>query len=366
MNNTATGALPASSAPGLATHELLQRLVEATPARLSLPESINDPATLRDWQAELRAALEPVLGVTPESVQPVAAEISDTVPCAGYVRHHLCYTGAFGGTVSAYLLAPDPPAATPSPGLLCLHGHGDNLGKALVAGVPPNDTVAAYIASHNYDFAVRFAQRGYVTLAPDALGFGERAPDKSGGYHNAMGRVTEYLGLSLTGLRLLDDSRGLTVLASRPEVDPTRLGVVGLSEGGKRTLFLAAFDERVRAAVVSGYFTSLRREVQTWRRLHGWDLCNHLFGLLPVCDLPDAAALVAPRPLLIQNGRRDGLYGIAEVEAGFGTVRGAYAAAGAPDACALDLFDGEHVFMVLAAERWFERFLDVAAISQTG
>jgi dienelactone hydrolase len=346
----------AETAPGLATHALLQRLLQTTPARLGLPEQVDGPAALARWQGELRAALWPLLGVAPEPEQPVATAVLDTEQCDGYRRRHLRYAGAFGGTGTAYLLIPDGAPGTARPGLLCLHGHGGNLGKALVVGLPPDAEAAATIGRLHYDFAVAFAKRGYVTLAPDALGFGERAPDRSGGYHTAMGLVAEYLGRSLTGLRLLDDRRALTVLAAQPEVDGRRLGAVGLSEGGKRALFLAALDGRVRAAVVSGYFTTLRREVLAWRRLQGWDLCNHLFGLLGLCDLPDIAALVAPRPLLVQNGRQDRLYGVEAVEAGFATVRRAYAV-GAEPACTLDLFDGEHVFHLPPAEAWFARYL---------
>lgn len=346
----------AETVPGLATHALLQRLVQITPARLGLPEHLASPADLARWQGELRAALWPVLGVTPEPEQPVATDLLDTEQCDGYRRRHLRYAGAFGGTGTAYLLIPDGAPGPARPGLLCLHGHGGNLGKALVVGLPPDAEAAAMISRLHYDFAVAFAKHGYVTLAPDALGFGERAPDRSGGYHTAMGLVAEYLGCALTGLRLLDDRRALTVLAAQPEVDERRLGAVGLSEGGKRALFLAAVDERVRAAVVSGYFTTLRQEVLTWRRLQGWDLCNHLFGLLRLCDLPDIAALVAPRPLLVQSGRQDPLYGVQEAEAGFATVRRAYDVSADP-ACALDLFDGEHVFHLPPAEAWFARHL---------
>jgi len=340
----------------LATHALLQRLLLVTPSRLSLPKSVDSPTTLAEWQVQLRAALWQVLGVAPEPQQPVAVQVLDSEQCDGYTRQHLRYAGTLGGTGIAYLLVPDGATGQARPGLICLHGHGANLGKALVVGLPPDAEAAATIARLRYDFAVAFAQRGYVTLAPDAIGFGERAPDHSGGYHTAMGLVAEYLGHSLTGLRLLDDQRALTVLATRPEVDARRLGTVGLSEGGKRALFLAAFDERIRAAVVSGYFTTLRQEVLTWRRLQGWDLCNHLFGLLRLCDLPDIAALVAPRPLLIQNGRRDSLYGVEEVETGFATVRRAYAV-GEETTCALDLFDGEHVFNLAPAAGWFARHL---------
>jgi dienelactone hydrolase len=172
-----------------------------------------------------------------------------------------------------------------------------------------------------------------------------------------MGRVVEYLGYTHTGLRLLDDIRAISVLASFPGVDASRLGAVGLSEGGKRTLFLAAFDQRVRTAVVSGYFTTIRDEVAVWDRLGGWDLCNALPGLLHVADLPDIAALIAPRPLLIQNGRDDRLYDLDAVQAGFARLSKAYAGIQARRAVALDLFDGGHRFVHDGPESWLTQWL---------
>lgn len=353
-------------APGLTARDLLQRFVAALPRRS--PPPTGGPA-FEAWRDKTRGALGRVLGVG-DDLGAVPTDVPFTVvsvtPCDGFTRHHVHYAGALGGTGSAYVLVPGPVPLAPVAGIACLHGHGAMLGKELVAGGGcegggDDAEVAATVAQYGYDYAARLARRGHVVIAPDALGFGERVDDRGAPHHQAMGRVVEYLGYTHTGLRLLDDRRALAVLAGWPGVDASRLGVVGLSEGGKRALFLAAFDDRVRAAVVSGYFTTIREEVAVWDRLGGWDLCNALPGLLHVADLPDVAALVAPRPLLVQNGRDDRLYDLAAVEGGFARLAAAYAGIGAGEAVALDLFDGGHRYVPAAPEAWMARWLPPVA-----
>lgn len=347
---------------GVTARDLLQRRVAALPA---LPPPPRGAGQLAQWQARLRDSVAQVLGVADELREhPVDVDwaITSSTRCDGFMRHHVQYTGALGGTGTSYVLVPDQVVKTPLAGIVCLHGHGNMLGKELVVGDGHEggaieDELAPVIAQYGYDFAARLVRRGYVVIAPDALGFGERVDDRSAPHHQAMGRVVEYLGYTHTGLRLLDDRRALSVLASWPGVDASRLGAVGLSEGGKRTLFLAAFDERVQAAVVSGYFTTIRDEVAVWDRLGGWDLCNALPGLLHVADLPEIAALVAPRPLLVQNGCDDRLYDLDAVKNGFARVVEAYSGAGASDAVALDLFDGGHRFVPEGPEKWLSRWL---------
>ena len=334
---------------GVTARDLLQRRVAALPTIPGPPVGADDFA---GWQAEMRDAVARVLGVGEElrgHPESVAWTVTSTTPCDGFTRHHVRYDGTLGGTGTAYVLVPDPAPSVAVAGIACLHGHGNMLGKELVSGGgheggADDSEVATVVAQYGYDFAARFARHGHVVIAPDALGFGERVDDRNAPHHQAMGRVVEYLGYTHTGLRLLDDRRALSVLASWPGVDAARLGAVGLSEGGKRTLFLAAFDARVRAAVVSGYFTTIRDEVAVWDRLGGWDLCNALPGLLHVADLPDIAALIAPRPLLIQNGSEDRLYSLDAVKHGFARLEQAYAGAGAADAVVLDLFNGGHRF----------------------
>jgi dienelactone hydrolase len=175
-------------------------------------------------------------------------------------------------------------------------------------------------------------------LAPDARGFGERAASDC----YAPGLISLYTGRPIPGQRLWDDMCSLDVLAALPYVDTDRLGCGGLSEGGKRTLFLAALDERVRVAVISGYFTRLRTEIAVWDRLTGWDICNAVPGLLAWADLPDIAALIAPRDLVIENGRQDPLYTLDGVVAGFRQSAATWNLLGVPERIELDLFDGVH------------------------
>ena len=104
---------------------------------------------------------------------------------------------------------------------------------------------------------------------------------------------------------LWDLARALDVLAAHPLVDPTRIAAVGLSYGGTCTLFLAALDDRVAAAVVSGYLSS-------WRAAHTvpWNMCGSqvLPGMLGTLEHVDIAALIAPRPLLVETGTDDVIF----------------------------------------------------------
>ena len=366
---------PDGQSAGLRAHDFLQRQVASIRPRLGLPDLLRggvDPGTaLRDWQQSLRDALWTILGVDADAVSHAtpAWEIIDTVPGEGFVRHQIRYEGVLGGTGSAFVLVPGTMSDSVAPGskafagIVALHGHGNMLGKELVTGTGADingatpEELSELIGRYHSDFGARFARRGYVVITPDALGFGERVADRGAQHHQAMGRVVEYLGYTHTGLRLLDDIRALSILSAWPGVDASRIGAVGLSEGGKRTMFLSAFDERVRTAVVSGYFTTIRQEVEVWNRLGGWDLCNTLPGLLRVADLPEIVAMIAPRPLLIQNGRGDPLYTLEAVAAGFETVSRAYTAAGAPGSVSLDLFDGGHRYVSDGPEAWFAQWL---------
>ncbi len=131
--------------------------------------------------------------------------------------------------------------------------------------------------------------------------------------------------------------------------------MVGLSYGGTVTLFLAARDERVAAAVVSGYFSS-------WAESHKmpWNMCGSqvLPGMLGQLEHVDLGALVAPRPLLIESGTHDDLFpatvAAAEVRASSGPSTPPRAP---PDRLVHDVFEGVHEWHGVEAFSFFERWL---------
>ncbi len=105
------------------------------------------------------------------------------------------------------------------------------------------------------------------------------------------------------------------------------------------TLFLAALDSRVAAAVVSGFFSS-------WAESHKvpWNMCGSqvLFGMLGRMEHVDLAALIAPRPLLVQSGDEDMLFPVAAADEALERLRPVYELMGAGDRLAHDVFEGEH------------------------
>ncbi|HMK99137.1 MAG TPA: acetylxylan esterase, partial [Acidimicrobiales bacterium] len=139
---------------------------------------------------------------------------------------------------------------------------------------------------------------------------------------------------------LWDMARALDVLEAHELVDPARLAVAGLSYGGTIALFLAAWDRRVRAAVVSGYFSS-------WAESHKmpWNMCGSqiLPGMLGQLEHLDLGTLVAPRPLLVESGDKDDLFPAAVARAEIDKLRRVYRALGAPDDLLVhDVFAGGH------------------------
>ena len=305
------------------------------------------------WRERLLAKVRDLLGPLPERA-PLDAVILESTEFPEYVQHRVVYRTAPGVDAPAYLLVPaGVSAARPAPAVLALHGHGD--GKDQVVSRDPGGNIY-------HSFGRRYAERGFVVLAPDAVGFGERSVgfrrygDRDGCNVNFL--KLALLGLNLTALNVSDDMRALDYLESRPEVAATRIGCAGLSFGGTRTMYLTALDQRVRAAVVSGYLTTFRVYA-----LDMGNFCGSQFlpGVYAYADVPDLHGLIAPRPLLIEAGRADPGFPIAASREAYARLEQIFAAAGVPERLARDEFEGEHEFHAVASLDFMDRWLRQAA-----
>ncbi len=274
--------------------------------------------------------------------------VLERVRLPGVLREKVSYAVEARERVSAYLFIPQ--GAGPRPAVLCIHQHHReyHLGKSEPAGLAGNP---------EQFYALELAKRGYVTFAPDALGFEERQHRILRGLDyerfEATKRITE--GSCLQAKMLWDLRRGLDYLAARREVDARRIGCLGHSLGGQETLFLAAVDRRVAVGVASCGFSSYRALFDA--------AINHNFaayvpGLLRSGDLARVLGLVAPRPFLALAGTEDPIFPLHGVRA---TVRGARVAYGpARDRLRLAVFPGGHAFsapMREAAYAWLDRWL---------
>jgi len=247
--------------------------------------------SLAAWQrrrAELRAAWLDFLGRMDADRPPIRLEIveSETVRSAekpDVIRQLVRYQSEPGETVRAYLLRPAAEAGR-RPGVVALHSTTDETIRqpAGLAGDP------------HLAFGLHLAQRGMVVVCPEC--FLWRGP---GDLQDRTQRwLDSHPGKKGLAKMLFDASRAVDVLASLPDVDADRLGAIGHSLGGKEVLYLAALDERVRAAVSSegGIDIGFSNWDADWylsRAVHERDFARGHHELL---------ALVAPRAFLLVGG----------------------------------------------------------------
>lgn len=241
-----------------------------------------------------RAELEDLLGPMPEPVVPVV-EVLESMDCGLYRRDKLEYLPEAGERVRAYLLVPHG-LSEPAPAVFCHHQHGGafGLGKSEVVGLSGDPDQA---------FAAELAERGFVTFAPDAIGFEERnwAGDSADAvYFELTSRLIA--GRTLMAKALHDIRAGIDVLTAQPEVDSTRLGFIGHSYGGKMALWAPSFDDRIRASVShcgsSPYRLSATRDV-------GIQMELVIPGIVPRFDIGDVAVLAEDCAFLISGTDRD-------------------------------------------------------------
>lgn len=299
---------------------------------------------LAEWLQGRRRRLDRLLGPLPLPV-PLALGTVSSEPCDGYRRDTIVFDSEKMMSVPAFLLVPDS-RDRPGPAVLALHGHGP--GKAAVCGLAQTGP--------NGDYAVQLVRRGYTVLAPDLRGFGQRLdPLPEGYYFCDTNLVHAYMaGCWPLAQNVWDLRRALDVLAQHPLVDARRIGVVGLSYGATMTLFLGATDDRVAAAVVSGYLSSWASSHQVPLNMCG----SQVLGAAPSqLEHVDIGALLAPRPLLVETGREDPIFPLAAATGAVAQLGRAYELMGAPDRLEHDVFAGGHQWHGQRAFGFLERWL---------
>ena len=195
--------------------------------------------------------------------------------------------------------------------MLALHGHCSG-GKVSVVGDRTLPEVAKVIDEFNYDYGLQLVRAGFIVFCPDARGMGERQSFYAGDFNLLAWECGEIqsranpLGQTVAGMWTWDNMRLIDYIESRPDCLKGSVGAAGLSGGGLQTLYLAAMDKRVRCAVISGYFYTVKDSILQYSCCP----CNIVPRLWEFFDMGDLAALIAPRPLLIETGTQDPLNGI--------------------------------------------------------
>ncbi len=310
-----------------------------------------DPVEHAGWRDGLRRTLWRLTGMDVIERPPLQARARDRVEGDCYRRDEIVLQTEPGIWMPVSVLVPNGlPSGERAPCVVAAHGHGSD-GRRAVAGWGDTPSVREAIARYHYDYGAQLARLGFIVFCPEARGMGERRepPDvlaandpPTGCTCRALSQMASGIGRTVTGLWTWDLIRLIDYIETRPDCDPSRLAGVGFSSGGQQILWLAALDDRVTRIAVSGYFYGYRESLL----LMPFNCaCNYVPHLWEYVDMGDLAALIAPRPLLVETGTRDPLNGSrgaenAREQAGI-AVR-AYETLGASGRFRHIVFDGGH------------------------
>jgi len=308
------------------------------------------PAELAAWQAAFRPALRRALGL-----EHIAADAAGHTPavtrrsseaCAGYTREEWVITTEPGTALPFYLLLPEKIQGR-VPLVLTPHGHN---APNVYAGIYHTEEERFSAESGDRDIAVQAAREGYIAIAPTARGFGEtREPADIAAEKLSSCRTRLVHGLlagrTPIGERVWDIARLLDWALTELPVDPARVACTGNSGGGTTTLFAAACEERITAALPGSYFCTFAASIGS---IHHCE-CNYVPGMLRLGEMCDVAGLIAPRPFRALHGRHDEIFPLEATRQAYRGLRRIYAAANAAHLCSLWVGEGGHRYYAAGA-----------------
>ncbi len=261
-------------------------------ARLEALKTKEDALAYRDY---VRGVVAKAFGPFPERV-PLDSVVTGKIQCDGYTIEKVRFCSRPNYWVTANLYVPEGLEA-PAPASLGASGHSQD-GKAC-------DTYQK--------FALRLVKNGFVVLMYDPIQQGERRQYDGFDYigqanglcsaHNVMGKQLELLGETMPSWRVWDGRVALDYLLTRPEVDPTRIGITGNSGGGTLSEWIWANEDRLAFAApschITSFLTNLENELPT-------DAEQCPFGVIAGgLEMVDMMICQAPKPAIMLGQKYD-------------------------------------------------------------
>jgi dienelactone hydrolase len=260
----------------------------------------------------LRAKIRASLGFERLPRPELAARTLGTVARPGYRIEKIVFQALPGMEVPAHLYIPGN-LRERVPAILFYSGHW----------WPDSKTRPDFQA-----FCINMARLGFVVLAWDPFGQGER------GISSRDHRRVEGLlvGVAQQGFAEHETRAALDYLLGRPEVDPKSIGMTGASGGGYNTWITSALDDRIAVVVPVVGTSEFFGQIRVTRPLdwyHASEHCHFVPGLIRYANNHELLAMVAPRPLLVIAASRDQSFPIEGVRQIAGYGRKLYTAYGA-------------------------------------
>lgn len=343
--------------------------------------------SLEEWRHEALQSLEAALR-RPRDNTIASSLLREVIPQAEWTREEWVLETTKRQQIPVTVLKPHGPQRT-FPTIIALHDMGSLrlFGREKLFTTENEPPYLEEFRQTNYGgvpLAETLVRHGYLVIIADALGFGQRVRGWSGGAEDmlltrdsmtahdipaannriilteaAAARCANLVGTTWAGMIVQDDILTVDFACSRDDVDVERIGCTGLSFGAYRANYLAAVDERIRAAVSVCWHSSMKGIVgYNVRGAIGW--FAQLPELCPMMDISDIATLACPRAFLAISGWKDILmqpFGAVDAHR---NLRQVWEKAGYPDQLGSLIFPAEHEYnesMQESALAWFDRHL---------
>jgi len=320
------------------------------------------------WKQAFRAAIRETLGLNlleTMKIENPEVVLEETVEEETHIRYKYVLETLPEVYMPFYMLVPRGCEGM-KPAVIAIPAHGAN--KDTVAGVRSCPEVIEKLEKTPKEaYGLYLVNQGYVVFCPDPPGYGERQegfsredlswmPDP---VYNPMGnscrdlsQTSEALGMSMTALEIWDLMRLVDFVENCTLVDADKIGCAGFSGGGQYTMWLAALDDRIQKAAISGYVHGYYESMLDSHQCP----CNYAPKLWMLGDICDICALIAPRPLYIENGTEDVENGPRGIEGPIGQVaaiRRAYRLFGCEERVLHHVFEDTHMWTGECLENGF-------------
>jgi cephalosporin-C deacetylase-like acetyl esterase len=251
---------------------------------------LNTLGECKKRQEQVRAILQDAVGQFP-SKAPLNARVLRIVPKEDFRIEHVIFESRPGFKVTSSLFIPLSLKGK-APAVIYCSGHG----------------ATGYRSKIYQHVILNLVKKGFIVFAFDPIGQGERlgyfdqqtnrsllgSPTKE---HSFPGSQVFITGSTMANYFIWDGIRAVDYLLTRPEVDPSRIGITGRSGGGTQSAQIAAFDDRILAAAPENYLTDYTRLLQSKGPQDAEQ--NFYRGIYLGIDHPDLLEVRAPKPVLM-------------------------------------------------------------------
>ena len=292
------------------------------------------------WQSEARAKLAALLGLhnikKKENVVPIIEYVNEL---AEYTEYRFTVESEEDYSFPVVMRVPRGKVGK-LPLIICLQGH--STGMHISLGQPIFERDATLISGGDRDFCVRAVKEGFIAVAAEQRNFGSCGGAEDGSpqcYISSMSAIIN--GRTTIGERVHDVSCLIDVLTENFDfIDNEKIMLMGNSGGGTATYYAACIDERISLAMPSCAVCTYKDSIAAMRHCS----CNFIPNIASYFDMGDLGGLIAPRTLIVVNGREDEIFPAPGVDESFAEIKRLYTAAGVPERAALVTGDGGHRF----------------------